>query len=150
MRITDFLDSRLIAFLSAETRDAALSELVALLGKERRLPDERAFHRAVIDREELVSTGIGMGVAIPHAKLRSLKDFSIAIGIQQKQGIDWQARDNAPVRLIFLIAGPDNRQNEYLQILSLLTHVIRHADFRKRLLNASTPLEVFELFLEEK
>jgi len=146
MRISDYLDSRLIAFLDVETRDDAIDTLVDLLESEEYLPNKKAFAKAIFDREDLVSTGIGMGVAIPHAKLKEIDDFFIAIGIQKKKGLDWNALDKAPVRLIFMIGGPEDKQTEYLQILSLLTSAIRDMDLRKQLLHADEPEQVFALF----
>lgn len=146
MRISDYLDSRLITFLDVDTRDEAIDALIDRLDEEGHLPKKATFRKAIFDREELISTGIGMGVAVPHAKLKELDDFFIIVGIQKKKGLDWNALDKAPVRLIFLIGGPDSRQSEYLQILSLLTSAIRDVDLRKKLLNAETPEEAFELF----
>ncbi len=146
MRISDYLDSRLIAFLEVDTRDQAIDALIDLLDSEERLPDKEAFRKAIFHREKLVSTGIGMGVAVPHAKLKGFTDFFVAVGIQQKKGIEWNALDTAPVRLIFMIGGPEEKQTEYLQILSLLTSAIRDVNLRKRLLAAQTPEEAEELF----
>ncbi|MBX7066215.1 MAG: PTS sugar transporter subunit IIA [Parachlamydiales bacterium] len=146
MRISDYLDSRLIAFLDVETRDQAIDKLISLLDEEDHLPNKETFRKAIFHREQLVSTGIGMGVAIPHAKLKDLTDFFIVIGIQPKKGLDWNALDKAPVRLIFMIGGPEDRQTEYLQILSLLTSAIRDTEMRKKLLNADSAEEVLELF----
>jgi len=86
-----------------------------------------------------------MGVALPHAKLSELDDFFIAIGVERKKGIEWNALDKAPVRLIFLIGGPDNRQAEYLQILSQLTSAIKDMELRKEILQAESTQEVFAL-----
>jgi PTS system nitrogen regulatory IIA component len=147
MRISDYLDSRLIAFLNADSRDEAIYSLVDLLNEEGYLSNKETFCNAIFEREQLVSTGIGMGVAIPHAKLKELTDFFIVIGIQQaKKGIDWNALDKAPVRLVFMIGGPDDKQTEYLQILSLLTSAIRDVDLRKKLLNAQSSEEALALF----
>ena len=146
MRISDYLDSRLIVFLDALSRDEAIGSLIDLLDQEGHLPEKEVFRKAIFTREELVSTGIGMGVAVPHAKLKNYPDFFMAVGIQQQQGLDWNAMDKAPVRLIFMIGGPDNRQTEYLQILSLLTSAIRNVDLRKKLLNVRTPEEALALF----
>lgn len=146
MRIFDYLDSRLVAFLDVESRDQAIEKLVSLLDLEGHLPNKDAFRRAIFYREQLVSTGIGMGVAIPHAKMKHLSNFFIAIGIQQKKSLDWNALDKAPVRLIFMIGGPEDKQPEYLQILSLLTSAIRDIELRKKLLNAHSAEEVLELF----
>ena len=146
MKIADYLDARLIAFLNAAGRDAAIDELIELLDREGKLPDRKAFRAAILHREQLVSTGIGMGIALPHAKLSNLDDFFIAIGIQRKKGIEWNALDKAPVRLIFLIGGPDGRQSEYLQILSQLTTAIKDIELRKEMLQSESVEEVFALF----
>ncbi len=146
MRIFDYLDSRLVAFLDVETRNQAIEKLISLLDEGGHLPNQEAFRRAIFYREDLVSTGIGLGIAIPHAKLKELSKFFIAVGIQKGKGIDWNALDRAPVRLIFMIGGPEDRQTEYLQILSLLTSVIREIDIRKKLLNAHSKEEVLDLF----
>jgi nitrogen PTS system EIIA component len=146
MKVADYLSARLIAFLDVGTRDAAIDDLIALLSQEGKLPDQKTFRAAILHREQLVSTGIGMGIALPHAKLADLDDFFIAIGIQRKKGIEWNALDKAPVRLIFLIGGPDDRQSEYLQILSQLTTAIKDIELRKEMLQSETVEEVLALF----
>jgi PTS system nitrogen regulatory IIA component len=146
MKAADYLDARLVQFLDVSTRDEAIDALIELLDKQGKLPNRKQFRQAIFQREQLVSTGIGMGVAVPHAKLAELRRFFIAIGIQRIKGIEWNALDKAPVRLVFLIGGPDNRQNEYLQILSQLTSAFKNVELRKELLKAQTPQEVISLF----
>jgi PTS system nitrogen regulatory IIA component len=146
MKVADYLNPRLIAFLDVGVRDAAIDGLIDLLFQEGKLPDRKAFRAAILHREQLVSTGIGMGIALPHAKLSELDDFFIAIGIQRKKGIEWNALDKAPVRLIFLIGGPDDRQSEYLQILSQLTTAIKDIELRKEILQSESVEEVLSLF----
>lgn len=148
MKISDYLDAKLILFLDVDTRDEAIDQLVDALDQTGHLPQKEVFRKAIFYREQLVSTGIGMGIALPHAKLKSLPDFFIAIGIQRKKGIDWNALDKAPVRLIFMIGGPEDKQTEYLQILSLLTFAIRDIEMRKKLLNAQNAEEILALFSE--
>jgi len=146
MKIVDYIDDRLITFLDVESRDEAIDSLIDTVHKLGILPNKEIFRSAVLHREQIVSTGIGMGIAIPHAKLAELDDFFIVIGIQRKKGIEWNALDKAPVRLIFLIGGPDHRQSEYLQILSRLTMAIKDVERRKEILKAETPQEVLALF----
>lgn len=146
MKFIEYLDPRLISLFNSASRDEAINSLIHLLDESGKLPNKEEFRKAIFDREQLVSTGIGMGVAIPHAKLKELSDFFIVIGIQQKKGLEWNALDKAPVRLIFMIGGPDDRQTEYLQILSQLTSAIREVDLRKALLNVQSRTEVLELF----
>lgn len=135
----------LVIFSQADTRDAALQELVHHIYEQGILEQESIFYQAIIDREKIVSTGIGMGVAIPHAKLPGFDQFFIAIGVLQKP-VDWNALDGAPVRLIFMIGGPDDKQTEYLQILSQLTQAIKDEDLRQKLLTSQNPQDMIELF----
>lgn len=145
MKIFNYLDEKLISFLDSSTKEEALDALVQAALAVKKLPNGKAFHNAILDRERIVSTGIGMGVAIPHAKLTTLREFFIVIGILQK-GVDWNALDGAPVRLIFLIGGPDNKQTEYLKILSSLTMALRDENLRKEMLSAQNPEEIINLF----
>lgn len=145
MNISDYLDPRLIAFLDVDSRDEAIRALVEMIHSTGRLQDKYAFYDAIIEREKIVSTGIGMGAAIPHAKLASYDDFFIAVGILRK-GLDWNALDGSPVRVIFLIGGPDDKQTEYLQILSTLTQVIKDEQIRKKMLTLNSPEDMIKLF----
>lgn len=146
--ISNYLDERLVLFLNADSRDDALEQLISLLAKEGKLKNTQVFHDAILEREKIVSTGIGLGVAIPHAKLHGYDEFFIAIGVQIKTGIEWNALDGAPVRLIFMIGGPENKQTEYLKILSHLTMAIKNEERRKKLLKSYDAREVIGLFVD--
>jgi PTS system nitrogen regulatory IIA component len=146
--ISNYLDERLVLFLNADSRDEALAQLIQVLEKAGKLKSPGLFHEAILEREKIVSTGIGLGVAIPHAKLEGYDDFFIAIGVQVKQGIEWNALDGSPVRLIFMIGGPDNRQTEYLKILSHLTMAIKNEERRKKLLKTYDAKDVISLFAD--
>ncbi len=144
IKISSYLDSNLILFLEAETRNQALQTMIAALRQSGKLNDTEAFYQAIIDRENIVSTGIGMGIAIPHAKLALYDDFFIAVGILSK-GVDWHALDGAPVRLIFMIGGPDDKQTEYLQVLSKLTSALKDEARRKKLLTLNSPEAIIDI-----
>lgn len=143
--VQKYLHPNLVAFLTASTRDEALKSLIDTIEKKHAIPESAALYRAIIEREGIVSTGIGMGVAIPHAKLPAYRNFFIAIGILSK-GVDWDALDDAPVRIIFLIGGPDDKQTEYLQILSNLTHAIKDESRRKKMLTLNSEEGIIGLF----
>lgn len=146
MGISHYLNDQLVTFLDVSSRDQALEKLVEVLDKRGKIIDKKAFYAAIQEREKIVSTGIGMGVAIPHAKLSGYKDFFIAIGIQSHTGIEWNALDSLPVRLVFMIGGPENLQTEYLKILSRLTMAVKDEERRKKMLKAKTASEVISLF----
>lgn len=145
MKVYNYLNDNLVFFLDAESKDDVLNQLVQMTVEGIDLPEGDRFCKAIFDREKIVSTGIGMGVAIPHAKLTAYDDFFIAIAIL-KSGIDWNALDGAPVRLIFLIGGPDDKQTEYLKILSTLTGTLRDEELRKNLIGSTSAKEVMNLF----
>jgi len=143
--IRQYLNPKLVSFLNDKTRDNVIRSLVEALGREKKIRDDEALFTAIIEREKIVTTGIGMGVAIPHAKLQEYDDFFIAIGILNN-GVDWSSLDNHPVRLVFLIGGPDDKQTEYLQILSSLTLAVKDEERRKKILHAQSADEVVKLF----
>lgn len=143
--ISKYLNPELVKILEVDERDQALHELVDALDAGGKLKDKQAFYQAILEREQIVSTGIGMGVAVPHAKLPDYDSFFIAIGIHPK-GIGWDALDGAPVRLIFMIGGPDDKQTEYLQLLSRLTLAIKDEERRKKILQLTNPKDIIALF----
>lgn len=145
MHISRYMDPQLVVFLNTATRDETLQQLVNRIYEAGKLEDKEVFYQAIIDREKIVSTGIGMGVAIPHAKLPSYDQFFIAIAVLQRP-VEWHSLDGAPVRLVFMIGGPDDKQTEYLQILSSLTQAIKDEERRKKLLTLQQPSAMVELF----
>lgn len=143
--ISKYLDPRLVCLLDVSSRDEAISTLVEVADANDKLIDKDAFYKALLEREKVVSTGIGMGVAIPHAKLPTYEDFFIVVGVLCR-GLDWSALDSNPVHIIFMIGGPDDKQTEYLQILSNLTVAIKDEERRKDLLAMSSPEDILHLF----
>jgi len=146
LKISEYIDINNIAFLKSKSRKEAILELVNLLYKSKKLKDKNQFYKKIIEREKIVSTGIGMGVAIPHAKFNYFDDFFIAIGIQKTHKINWYSIDKQPVRLIFMIGGPEVKQNEYLQLLSKLTIAIKNENLRRNLLKADAKEEIIKMF----
>jgi PTS system nitrogen regulatory IIA component len=143
--ISEYMDAGLIAFIDSGSRETVLEALIEMLNKKGKLNDREAFRKAIFERERIVSTGIGMGVAVPHAKLSGYDDFFIAVGIL-KNGIDWQALDNVPVRLVFMIGGPENKQTAYLRLLSNLTSLIKDEERRKKMLTLNSKEAIIQLF----
>lgn len=133
-----------IAFLDGVTREEALKTLVDLLQPE--LEVVEPFYEEVIQRESIVSTGIGMGVALPHARTHRLEDFVTVIGISREKGIKWDAIDGVDVRLVFLVGGPEEAPKEYLTLLSQLTSLLKDEKFRSDLLKAKNVQSVVNIF----
>jgi len=148
IKISSFLDHKNILFLNESSRDGALSKLVDSLFSSGKIDNKESFYEAIIERESVVSTGVGLGIAIPHAKKTHYENFFIAIGIQKSKGLEWDSLDKSLVRLILMIGGPEDRQNDYLKILSKLTSVIRNEKDRKSIIQADSPDEILNIFKE--
>lgn len=112
------------------------------------LLDEEKYIADVIEREKLSTTGIGDGIAIPHAKSAWVKTVTVAVG-KSNTGIEWESLDEKPAHLIFLIAVPENGENEHLKILQKLAINLMDEDFKKSLENARSSKEM-ERLLNEK
>ncbi|HRD55554.1 MAG TPA: PTS sugar transporter subunit IIA [Parachlamydiaceae bacterium] len=145
LKIFNYLNKDLIVFLEASSRDDALKRLIEKVYEKGAIKDKELFFNALVERERIISTGIGMGVAIPHAKINGYDNFFIAIGILQK-GIEWNSLDGSLARLIFMVGGPDDKQTEYLQILSSLTMAIKDEERRKKMLTGNSAEAIIELF----
>ena len=133
--IDGFLDPCRTVDLRATTKRDALVEICRVLEGCAHVEDPAAFERAILDREEVMSTGIGLGIAVPHAKIGSVKDFVIALG-RSRAGIEFHSLDGKPVHLVVLIAGPDNLQAHYLRVLAGVTLRLKSEDLRRALLEA--------------
>ncbi len=146
-KLSNFIKKENIVFLNTNDMEETVEILVENAYKTGIIKDKKMFIDAVLEREELVSTGIGLGVALPHAKLLEIEDFFIVIGIN-KEGIDWDAIDRNPVGIVFLIGGPEkeNSQKEYLKIISKFMLLIKNKDRRLMLLNSSSEEEVVNIF----
>ena len=131
--------------LKATDKVAALDELVDLIATAPDVRDKDALWRAVHDREAIMSTGIGVGIAVPHAKLVSVADFVLAVGVAPN-AIPWDSIDGKPVNIIVMIAGPDGRQEDYLRILSRVVLLLKNPKNREHLLATESPNEIARFF----
>ena len=139
------MDPQAVYFTDIEDKHEILDKLVELSFRAGKVPDHEEFKTAIFDREKIMSTGIGLGVAVPHAKLPSIEEFFVTIGIL-RQPVDWQAIDDKPVSIVFLIGGPADRQNDYLRILSKLTLYMKNEKRREALVAADSAQEILRHF----
>jgi mannitol/fructose-specific phosphotransferase system IIA component (Ntr-type) len=149
INLTDYISINRICFTNSATKEQTIDELINISREDSMVSNVTSFKSARLKRDAIMSTGIGYGVAIPHVKMAAIEKFFITVGIH-KRGVDWDSLDNKPTHLIFLIAGPDNRQEHYLRILAGLTLVIKDPERRKHLINCNTKYEVFKLLVKAK
>jgi nitrogen PTS system EIIA component len=144
--ITDMFSKERVCFeLKSGSKDEVLSELIEILAADGKVNDKEKFKDAVLHREEEFSTGIGMGIAIPHGKSDSVTEASIAFGKSTK-GIDFDSMDGEPAHFFFLLAIPTESNDVHLRALSEIARKLMHADVRERLLKADNFEEFIEVF----
>jgi fructose-specific phosphotransferase system IIA component len=150
MKLSKFSEENLILFdLKSKTKEAIIEELVELVNSSNMVTDKNALLKDIKDRENLVTTGIGYGVAFPHAKTKSVKGIVIAFG-RASAGIDFEAIDHKPVFLFFLIAAPEDAIGAHLNVMSRLSYLMKSEDNRQKLMKATSPGEVLELIDQVK
>ncbi len=146
MNLQDLLSASRVKFnLESNTKANVINELIDILHNDGKLSDKNKYREAVLRREKEFSTGIGMGIAIPHAKDSSVKEAALTFGIS-KSGIDYEALDGTSAHLFFLIAVPDNSNDVHLKLLSYISRKLMHEEVRDRLMSAKTYDDVLEAF----
>ena len=146
MDISEVLKPELMKFdMEAHEKKQAVLELAQLMWEHGYVEDLQGLVDATMAREAEYSTGIGMGVGIPHAKSSVVKQPVVAFGKSSK-GIEFDSFDGEPVYLVFLIAVPEKSDKEHLNILSMLSRALMHEEVRDALMRASTPEEVVNAF----
>lgn len=146
MKIATILQENLINLnLQSTEKMAAIQELVALVAAAKEITDKDEFLKTIIEREELETTGIGEGIAIPHGRTDTIKELVIAFG-RSETGVDFKSLDNNPAYLLFLIVSPQNASGIYLRTLAKISRLLKNYDFRRALRTAKTPKEIIDLF----
>ena len=145
MKIVDLLHKQGINLnFNPSTKEQCINELVDLMDKTGNLNNKEEYKKAILAREELSTTGIGEGIAIPHGKTSAVKKASLAAAIC-KNGVDYDSLDGAPAHLFFMIAVPDNSDNLHLEVLARLSTILMDEKFRTSLINCSDKDEFLKL-----
>lgn len=135
--------------LQSASKEALLEELVGVLRDAGVVPDAAAVLGAVHERERVLSTGVGSGVAIPHGKSESVPALAMAAGVT-REPVDFDALDGEPVSLLFLLVGPDSAAGQHVKALSRISRLVRRDGFRERLLAAGSADEFMAVLAEDE
>ena len=136
--------------LESEEREEVLKEMVGFLKKRNRIVKEKDLYEKLIQREELGSTAIGEGVAIPHCKMKGIKDPVVMLGVSQK-GVHFYSLDGKPSHLFFLVASSPDNPSLNLQILAAIAHLVRKANsLLRKILGAINVSDILDIIKEEE
>jgi len=150
MKITDYLTSEFVsASVKGRNKNDVIEEMLSLISTSKKILDFEKVRRAVFDREQVMSTGVGNGFAIPHGKSDAVTDIVAGFGVTERP-IDYDALDDKPVRLVFILIGKENMVGSHIKLLSRVSRLMNSETFRNTLLTLKTPDDIIEAFRKEE
>ncbi len=149
VKIQNIISPDRILFLNYPSKRDTLIALSENLSTAPQIKNRQELISEILRREELMSTAIGKGIAIPHVRLNSVTDLVISIGISRCDITDFQTLDDVPVRLLFMIAAAYNQHAYYLQTLSFFSARLKVTELRDGLLNCKTANEAYDLLIQQ-
>jgi fructose-specific phosphotransferase system IIA component len=145
MKLSKFSEEGLITFdLKSTEKNDVIEELVELASKSKLITDKELLLKDIITRENLVTTGVGYGVAFPHAKTKATRGIVIAFG-RSDDGVDFEAMDKKPVNLFFLIAAPEDAIGAHLKVMAHLSYIMKSEVNRQKLMEVKSPGELLQI-----
>ena len=148
VQLKNILSVDRITFISQSSKRDALVELSEVLAKAPQIKNAQELTQEILKREELMSTAIGKGIAIPHVRLSSVTDLVMAVGICKTPINDYQTIDDEPVKLLFMIAAAYNQHSYYLKTISQFSSKFKDTALLNSIYLAKTEQEVFDLLAE--
>jgi mannitol/fructose-specific phosphotransferase system IIA component (Ntr-type) len=151
MKIMNILDPKCIVFpLKGKNKKEIIKELIDVLAENKKIKekDKEEVFKCVMEREKLGSTGVGLGVAIPHGRTAAVDKIVGALGIS-KEGVEFETLDGEPVYFVFLILSPLEATSDYLRAISYVARMFKDKFFREALKNISSVEEVVKIIKQE-
>ncbi|MBQ5998665.1 MAG: PTS sugar transporter subunit IIA [Treponema sp.] len=147
IQVKNILSPDRVVFIDQASKHDALVELAEVLAKAPQVKHKSELVEEILKREELMSTAVGRGIAIPHVRLSSVTDLVMAVGICKKPLEDFQAIDDVPVTLLFMIAAAYNQHTYYLKTISYFSGKLKSNELRKAILDAADTKDVYNLLV---
>ncbi len=145
MQLVDVLkENQIFLNFEAENKDQAIEKFISSLQKTGSIKEPEALKDALFEREKLGTTGVGGGIAMPHARSSAINDLTVAF-FRSEDGIDFKSIDNAPVNLVFMLLAPVSSGGPYLKLLAKISRLLRSDDFKNALLSAKDASEVMQI-----
>jgi mannitol/fructose-specific phosphotransferase system IIA component (Ntr-type) len=148
MKLSEILNKNLICFSELEKKQDNLEVLLRMIEKQNLVEDKDQLRKSIFEREDLMSTGIGLGIAIPHVRIKGVDDIIISILINKKGIKDYDSLDEKPVKIIIMIVAGDEQHRDYLIVLSRIVKMLKKDFIRKSMVESITEEEVIELISE--
>ena len=148
IKLSDHLDASRVLDLDCATKQDCLAALVKAAATSDAVTDEQELLDAVVERESKLSTGIGLGIAVPHARIDAVERFVVVVG-RHRDGMEFGSIDGRPVHIVVLIVGPREAKTPYLELLAQLSKRLKLEEVRKEICDSATKQEVVDLLIGE-
>ncbi|MBC8207458.1 MAG: PTS sugar transporter subunit IIA [Kiritimatiellales bacterium] len=139
-----------VVFLEGGEKENALKTLCALLATSPLVPNEEELTTAIFRREELMSTGIGFGIGVPHVRLPGVNDLVMALGIAREPLTDYASLDEVPIQIVCMVAAGSTQHPQYIRALSAISTRLKEEPVRTALIAATDAVSAFNLFTGEE
>ncbi len=149
IQVRNILSPERVVFINHSSKHDALVQLSEVLATAPQVKNAAELTAEILKREELMSTGIGRGIAIPHVRLPSVTDLVMAVGVCRKPIEDFQAIDDQPVSLLFMIAAAYNQHSYYLKTISHFSAIFKQNDLVSEMVGAKDEAELFDILLKK-
>lgn len=135
-----------IVDLKGTTKTEVLNEMIEAMATSPLVTDRDELRRKIFEREQTLSTGVGIGVALPHVKIKSVKDFVLTIG-RCHRGVDFDALDGKPVHVLVMIGCNETQSGDFLKVMAKLVSRLKDDSLRRSILMAKSPEEIREIMI---
>ncbi|MFU8860643.1 MAG: PTS sugar transporter subunit IIA [Cyclonatronaceae bacterium] len=150
MKVSDLLNSgNVFHNLEADSKDELVKTMIHALSEQLGKENTMRATRAVMERESIMSTGVGKGLGIPHAKINGI-DRNFAVFARLKKPLDYGSIDDQKVNLVFLLIGPDGQSSTHIKLLSRISRLMNNDHFRSAILSAGSAEEILEIYSKEE
>ncbi len=149
VHLTDVLARERVLFTDATSKRAVLQELIECLQQAPEIRDAKQFADGIFRREELMSTGIGLGIGLPHVRLDSITDPVMAVAKCEAPVADYDSLDGEPVRVVFMIAAGKDQHAQHILLLSAISQRMKNTEFHDLLLATESPDAFYEVLIRE-
>ena len=150
MEISDYLTRQRVVIVTSTTKADVLAELAAVLAASDGGAKKQDIEKAIWQREEMMSTGIGHGLAIPHVRMKQLNATTMAVGVSKAGIDDYVSLDDRPVHILVLIAAPEGQHEIYIRLLAEVTEVLKQEPLRRAIVEADDAAGVYAILTGAK
>jgi mannitol/fructose-specific phosphotransferase system IIA component (Ntr-type) len=147
LELKDYIDEELVYLFESQKKKKILDKLIDIICKNKELENKKEIKEAIFHREQLMSTGIGLGIAVPHARIKGVKDLIMAVGVCTEGIPDYETIDGIPVKIVVLIIAGEGQHKAYIQVLSLIVTKLKKAEIRENIMKAEDEKEICEILI---